>query len=200
MNELIWGMPMDVDLEKLVNLAAERVEADTATVDSVLAFLKQRLLMQLKERGCSHEMVTMAMEVIWWRPLRLLEFLDTLGEISSEEWFQKLATAVGRVSNILQKTEGVEPSWKEDLFESSWETALGDAVKAHRQDIEEAMEDFQWKKVAEILAKLESPVTAFFDNVMVMAENEEIRKNRLGLLEDCRGLFARVGNIASLKQ
>ena len=200
MNELIWGMPMDVDLESLVSLAAERVEADAAAVESVLAFLKQRLLMQLKERGYSHEMVTMAMEVIWWRPLRLLEFLDTLAEISSEEWFQKLATAVGRVSNILQKAENPEPLWKEELFESSWETALGDAVKAHRKDIEEAMQDFQWKKVAEILAKLESPVTAFFDNVMVMAENQEIRKNRLGLLEDCRRLFARVGNIASLKQ
>ncbi len=200
MNELIWGMPMDVDLESLVSRAAERVEADTATVESVLAFLKQRLLMQLKERGCSHEMVTMAMDVIWRRPLRLLDFLDTLAEISSEEWFQKLATAVGRVSNILQKAENVEPAWKEELFESSWETSLGDAVKAHRKGIEEAMQDFQWKKVAEILAKLESPVTAFFDNVMVMAENQEIRKNRLGLLEDCRRLFARVGNIASLKQ
>jgi glycyl-tRNA synthetase beta chain len=200
MNELIWGMPMDVDLEDLVRHAAERVEAEAAVVDQVLGFLKQRLLMQLKEKGYSHEMITMAMDVIWWRPLRLWEFLETLREIVSEEWFQKLATAVGRVNNILQKAGSVEPLWKEDLFESSWETSLGEALQSHRHAIEEAMKDFQWKKVAGILAELEAPVTAFFDNVMVMAEDQEIRKNRLGLLEDCRLLFARVGNMASLKQ
>ncbi|HOO62884.1 MAG TPA: glycine--tRNA ligase subunit beta [Synergistaceae bacterium] len=200
MNELIWGMPMDVDIENLVRHAAERLEADPKTVESVLAFLRQRLLMQLKERDFSHEMVTMAMEVIWMRPLRLREFLETLREIVSEEWFQKLATAVGRVNNILQKAENAEPSWREDLFESPEEKNLGDALSAHRQEIEEAMKDFQWKKVAEILAELESPITAFFDNVMVMAEDETIRNNRLGLLEDCRRLFAKVGNLASLKQ
>ena len=200
MNELIWGMPMDVDLEDFVRYAAKRVEAEESVVDAVLAFLRQRLLMQLKERGCSHEMVTMAMDVIWWRPLRLWEFLETLMEISSEEWFQKLATAVGRVNNILQKTESVEAVWREGLFENSWEKTLGDALSSQRKAIEDAMKDFQWKKVAGILAELEAPVTAFFDNVMVMAENEEIRVNRLGLLEDCRRLFARVGNIASLKQ
>jgi glycyl-tRNA synthetase beta chain len=104
------------------------------------------------------------------------------------------------VNNILQKAGSVEPLWKEDLFESSWETSLGEALQSHRHAIEEAMKDFQWKKVAGILAELEAPVTAFFDNVMVMAEDQEIRKNRLGLLEDCRLLFARVGNMASLKQ
>ncbi len=200
MNELVWGMPMDVDMDSFAAKAAERVEAGEEVLDKVRAFLKQRLLMQLKEKDFSHELVTMGMEVIWHRPLRLLEFLETMQEISSLEWFQKLATAVGRVNNILQKAGEVSSHWDEELFESSWEKGLGASVLENRGAIEEAMESFQWKKVVEILAHLEPEVTAFFDNVMVMAEDEKIRQNRLGLLEDCRALFAKVGNLGSLKK
>ena len=78
------------------------------------------------------------------------------------------------------------------------EKALWEAYKDAAGDLEVALGDRDWDAACRVLIGLKSPVDDFFDNVMVNAEDEALRQNRLALLDDLRGLFLKVADISVL--
>ncbi|MCB1610031.1 MAG: hypothetical protein KDI71_23985 [Xanthomonadales bacterium] len=115
---------------------------------------------------------------------------------------QSLAAANKRISNLLRKAqesgEAVAPTSNPALFADAAERALAGAL-SHAQSLTEPL--FAEQRYVEgltELAALQAPVDAYFDAVMVMAEDPAVRANRLGQLQQLQALFLRTADVSLL--
>lgn len=198
-NEIIWALELDLDLEAAARTAAAVYELDDPGVNGILDFLRQRLQNQVREKGYPHDLTSLALSVIWQRPLQVLRFLDSFAAVRDAEWFRGLVTAAVRVRNILARAEEPTGAPDEKLFVEDAERFLWNAVEEIRVPAEKAVAECEWEDLTRLLARLEPPVTAFFDDVLVMTDDEKLRHNRLSLLRQTENLFAAVGDLGVLK-
>lgn len=198
-NEIIWALELDLDLEAAARAAAAVYELDDSGVNGMLDFLRQRLQNQVREKGYPHDLTSLALSVTWQRPLQVLRFLDSFAAVRDVEWFRGLVTAAVRVRNILARAEEPTGAPDERLFVEDAERSLWNAVQEIREPAEKAVAECEWEDLTRLLARLEPPVTAFFDDVLVMTDDEKLRHNRLSLLRQTENLFAAVGDLGLLK-
>ena len=110
-----------------------------------------------------------------------------------------LAAANKRVSNILAKAEGQLPAAVDaKLLEAGAEQTLAQAVAASAQAVTPMAAARCYREALTQLASLREPVDAYFDAVMVNADDAAVRANRLALLNQLRGLFLGVADISLL--
>ena len=115
-----------------------------------------------------------------------------------------LAAANKRVANILRKQAeeaGAPPVGRivdPAFFEADAERELADALAAAQQDSAAAEAAGDYAAVLTRLAQLQAPVDAFFDNVLVNADDPAVRANRLALLNQLKSQFSTVADIALL--
>lgn len=198
-NEIIWGVGMDVDVAEMLELSSENRGLSQEDRDAVLEFTHQRLHNQLREREFSHEMTTLAISVTGSRPMQTLRFLEAFREIQGADWFRGLIISAVRVRNILQKSETSDHVLDVGLFREDAERELFEAVDSLSIQVADAVNSCDWDRLTKILAKLEPFITVFFDKVLVMDKDELIRNNRIALLERCNRLFETSGDLGLLK-
>ena len=110
-----------------------------------------------------------------------------------------LAAANKRIANILRKAgdpEGLAVSKKR--LELDAEKSLHSALLNAREKVGPMLEHRRYAEILNELADLRDPVDRFFDDVMVMADDEAVRNNRLALLSELRALFLDVADISRL--
>ena len=169
--------------------------------DMVYKFLQNRLTHQLTEEGFSKDVIAAVADVSAdnltnvWNRVRALQDLKTAPD------FEPLAVAFKRVVNIIKKAD--LPARKDidtSLFENESESALYKAYKAANNKVAGLMDKGRLDQALREIASLRDSVDAFFDGVMVMAEDKKIRNNRLallGLIADLFGLFADFSKIST---
>ena len=200
LNELILGLGIDVDLSHLVSLSAKSLDCEPEVTMRVIEFLKQRLYVQLREKGFSHDVVSLALAVIGERPLQVVRLAEELESVRNEEWFQRLATAAVRVRNILAKAPNfVSTAINETFFQNDLERELYHKIQEITPKLSGALKSYRWKEIISLLLDLEPIISEFFDQVLVMAEDPEIRQNRLSLLYECNKLFHLVGDLGAIR-
>lgn len=199
-NEILWGCDLDVDLVPLFQDLGKALEASEETLDQVQDFFTQRLQVQLRERGFSHGLVSLGVQLMWNRPYQVQKILTSYASVQGEEWFKALVTAAVRVKNILSKAGDFPLEVNTGNLLQKEEQSLFETVTSLRPSVMEALERKAWPEVTELLSKLEPDITQFFEKVLVMDENPEIRENRLALLERCNELFKSVGDLGILKE
>ena len=113
---------------------------------------------------------------------------------------EALAAANKRVSNILAKNGGdnFEATVNADLLQQAEEKTLAQEVAAKQQTLEPLMANSDYSAALNELAGLRTAVDAFFDNVMVMADDDAVKNNRLALLKQLQGLFIGIADISVL--
>jgi len=112
---------------------------------------------------------------------------------------QALAAANKRISNLLRQAAGVGLGTVDDaLFESDAERALRDAHRAALADTGPLHEKRDYVGLLKRLASLREPIDRYFDDVMVMVDDERVRANRLSQLGAVAGLFLRVADVSLL--
>ncbi|HEU4663016.1 MAG TPA: glycine--tRNA ligase subunit beta [Dokdonella sp.] len=110
-----------------------------------------------------------------------------------------LAAANKRIANLLRQAAGLELRAIDDaLLEDGAEHALRDAHAAALTDVAPLARRRDYVGVLKRLADLREPIDRYFDEVMVMVEDERVRANRLALLGEVAGSFLRVADIALL--
>jgi glycyl-tRNA synthetase beta chain len=208
LNEIVWGLGLDLNILKLFAGSAESLQAGEDVMTKVIDFYKNRLYNQLRERGYSHGTTSLAVASNGHRPLQALNMLSAFEDVSGAEWFGPLVLSAVRVNNILGKLnseelesarkvgEGREKIWK--LTEKSEKNLLS-SLDAQSALVNGALSKNDWKAVCEALSALSPAISGFFDEVMVMSENKAERDNRLGLLVKCRGLFDSIGDFSLIK-
>lgn len=167
-------------------------------------FVLDRLRGYYAEKGFTTEQYEAVLAVA---PVSLVDFdhrLRAVVEFGRQPEAVSLAGANKRVANILRKQqeESGAQSIREHVdpahFEEDAERALAQALDAARSDTAAALQRRDYTAVLARLAQLQAPVDAFFDNVLVNAENPAVRANRLALLGQLKAQFTAIADIARL--
>ncbi len=167
--------------------------------EALLSFFADRLAVSLREQGYSAQEVD---AVLALQPARLGDVPRRLAAVRAFVALPEaasLAAANKRVSNILKKVEGeVEAKVDAGLFKESAEGALYEALQAVAPKAQAAFEQGDYTGSLQALAALKAPVDAFFDGVMVNAEDPALKANRLGLLATLHAAMNQVADLSRL--
>ena len=178
-------------------------EAASVTDDKVATqladFIYERLAGSLREQGYSALEVD---AVVGLRPQRLGDIPKRLAAVRAFAALPEaasLAAANKRVGNILKKvSDGVTPSVAAALLKEPAEIALNAALGEVKPRADAAFDKGDYTASLQSLAALKTPVDAFFDQVMVNAEDVALRANRLGLLAILHQAMNRVADLSRL--
>ena len=199
-NEILFARKYNFDVYDTVNKACEINEVDETTREKILEFMKQRLHVQLKERGFEHELAMLGISVVGNVPYQALKLIETLDKVRGSEWFNALVSSAVRVKNILLKNapkdKEAEANIDEALMTVEAEKDLYHEVTRLEAPVKKALEVYDWEGLTKMLAELSPVVAKFFDDVMVMDKDEKVRANRLALLTECNKLFREVGDLS----
>ncbi|MEW6294177.1 MAG: glycine--tRNA ligase subunit beta [Pseudomonadota bacterium] len=173
--------------------------ADEKVATQLADFITERLAGSLREQGYSALEVD---AVVSLRPRRLGDIPKRLAAVRAFAALPEaasLAAANKRVGNILKKAEGaVTANVDATLLKEAAERALFDALNAVKPQADAAFERGDYTASLQALAALKAPVDAFFDTVMVNAEDAALRQNRLGLLAILHQAMNRIADLAKL--
>ena len=134
------------------------------------------------------------------QPLDINKRVQAVFEFSKLESAQALAAANKRVSNILRKNDAIldAPVINETLLQEDSEKTLAAALNAKAKEVEPLFSKGDYALYLSSLSSLRESIDNFFDNVMVMADDEAVKQNRLALLNQLRNLFLKVADISLL--
>ncbi len=194
---------LDLELTTLLTFALEPYTHTfdrEATFKAVHEFILDRLKGYCLERGFSFDEFDAVLAV---QPTRLLDFQSRLQAVQTFRNLpeaESLAAANKRIRNILRKAEEEVVANVDDhgLVEPQ-EKALLQAARDAREDVLPLLQDRDYTAALRRLAGLRDSVDAFFDGVMVMADDPVLRRNRLGLLAIVEGLFLDIADISKLQ-
>ena len=201
-NEILWGLGLDIDFGALFGWSAEALDAGEGVMEKVLEFYRNRLHNQLRERGHAHGTTSLAVASMWRKPLQALRMLDAFDEVADAEWFAPLVLSAVRVNNILGKLTDAEMASAKlapDMLKEDAEKNLLSALDRQSAIVSRALAGYDWKAVCLALSDLSGAISCFFDYVMVMSDDMGLRNCRLALLARCRGLFDSIGDFSLLK-
>jgi glycyl-tRNA synthetase beta chain len=171
---------------------------DAATVVNLSGFIYDRLAGALREQGYSAQEVE---SVVSQRPQRLGDVPKRLAAVRAFSALPEaaaLAAANKRIGNILKKALDVDPHVSELLLKDPAEVALYAAMQELTPKAKAQFDAGDYSASLQTLAALRAPVDAFFDGVMVNAEELALRLNRLGLLKSLHEAMNRVADLSRL--
>ncbi|KAB2772592.1 glycine--tRNA ligase subunit beta [Brucella anthropi] len=201
----------DVDGEQDVDNALAsyekqvRAEAEASSepvLADLLSFLHDRFKVHLKEEGARYDAIDAVLSPEADNLLLVARRLEALIVFINEEDGKNLLAGTKRAANILaaeeKKGTKVAQSVSASLLREAEEKALFEAVTLASQDAEAAIarEDFNGAMLA--LAKLRGPVDTFFEKVLVNDEDENVRANRLALLDQIRAATGKVADFSKI--
>ena len=131
-------------------------------------------------------------------PLDLAERAVAVQEFLKLPESAALAAAHKRVRNILKQESGERAAVKASLFDSAAETQLFEALQNIRDTVDYKASEGEYGPALQAMAQLQKPVDAFFDQVMVMADDTAVRNNRIALLQQLDELCRSVADISCL--
>jgi glycyl-tRNA synthetase beta chain len=175
-------------------------QAQPGTAEQLADFIYERLAGALREQGYSAQEVD---AVLALRPQRLGDVVKRLAAVRAFAALpeaQALVAANKRIGNILKKAEQADAHVNERLLKEDAEKALFQATQKFAPEARARFESGDYTGSLQTLAALREPVDAFFDGVMVNAEETDLRLNRLGLLATLHQAMNRVADLSRLAQ
>jgi len=198
---IINAMGFSLSLTEFVNEALSLYE-DRLTVPraearrNVLEFIKGRFANDLVSQGIPAEAVEAVTSVSFDDPLDCKRRINALLAISSQESFTILAGSFKRVINIIKDNGETEVHAK--LLNEVAEQKLHAAYLAVREEAAPLLAAGDYEKALTVILRMKEPVDTFFEEVMVMVEDEKVRVNRLNLLTAIAHLFLQIGDFSKM--
>ncbi|MGO4150673.1 glycine--tRNA ligase subunit beta [Vibrio cholerae] len=197
-----YGYQLDlVDLiAKAKSLFGNRL-TNTNVEQEVIEFMLGRFPTWYQDAGFSIDIIQAVLARNPTKPADFDQRVKAVSHFRALEEAEALAAANKRVGNILAKYDG-ELGEEIDLalLQEDAEKALAEAVEIMAEALEPAFATGNYQEALSKLAGLRAPVDTFFDNVMVMADDEALKKNRLTLLNKLRNLFLQIADISLLQK
>lgn len=184
----------------LASYAQQGIEFDTDVVRrDVIEFFITRTKVMMRDAGNSIDAIDAVLSAGIQEPVELINRVSALEAARSEqpEVFEDLATAYARANNLCDSKLGTEVN--EGLL-SEVEKALVRAVCQAESNVASALENNNYAAALSELAALRKPIDLFFENTMVMDEDQALRENRLRLLNSFVAVFANVADFALLSK
>jgi glycyl-tRNA synthetase beta chain len=196
---------LDVDLKALIGEAVaaqpEGKIEKAELCEALYTYITERLRRYFLDRDTA--LATETFDAVLARsPSSLVDFgrrLDAVQAFIKLDAAASLAAANKRIANILRQADGDGiAAVKEKLLTDEAESALWASLGETTTIVRPLLDAGDYTKALTELARLRAPVDRFFDDVMVMADDEALRNNRLALLGELRGLFLDVADISRL--
>lgn len=191
--------PLVAKALSLLSLSVDKQGLETAILEYMLERLRAYYLESSAETGITPEMFD---AVLARRPTRPLDFhrrILAVRDFMAMDESAALAAANKRTANILRKAAGDWPAQSDPaLLEEDAEKSLHAQLLVIAPVVEKELAAGNYRTALSALAALREPVDQFFDEVMVMCEDERVRKNRLALLDSLHRLFTDTADISRL--
>jgi glycyl-tRNA synthetase beta chain len=200
---IIIECELDIDLKELLDLAASnypsKIKAKDITND-VFKFLMERLRRYYLDEGVSNDTFESVLAINTSKPLDFHHRLTAVTEFRKLAEADSLAAANKRISNILKKSDFNNTlEVKDNLLAEEPEVLLAKTLKEYQKKVVPMINDRDYKSALTELAGLRESVDSFFDNVMVMCDDDDIKNNRLALLSKLNSLFLETADISKLQ-
>lgn len=192
-----------ISIRELIAMTRDNAEEITPTndayADNIFDFFRARLKAQLAA-SYDGDIVEAVLAVGMDDILSVSDRVDALSTFKSDPNFEPLAAGFKRVVNILRKQakEMAEDKPSVDISKlvEEKEKELYEASTKVELSLTKAVEQRSWTDACNALSDLRSPVDAFFDHVMVMVDDADLKKNRLAILFKLEDLFLKVADLS----
>ncbi len=166
------------------------------TIENILGFMEQRVEFVLSSAGYAQDLIKSVLSLSSRCPLRTIYGrLDALRSFRDQEVFSGFLLAIKRVNNIVPGTE--LPAMREKLFSQEEEKNLCTVFKGVGAKVDALVGEEKFSEALAALSEMTGPVNDFFDKVLVMDKQEEIKMNRLSLL---RGIWTAAAAVADFSR
>jgi glycyl-tRNA synthetase beta chain len=200
--KIIFDHRLSIFLSQLIQWSLESFgkssEQTTQTTAALREFFEGRIRFLFEEMGFAYDCVNAVLAAGFDDPLDALERLKALQEMREQNDFLSLASNFKRVVNIISQSGNDAGAPDESLLKESAEMELWRAYLQVQPEVESARKRHDYKTALISLASMRNVVDEFFRQVMVMAEDPEVRKNRISLLNCISRLFKSVADISRM--
>ncbi|MFT4928566.1 MAG: glycyl-tRNA synthetase beta chain [Phenylobacterium sp.] len=195
------NLPLDLNdlVAESISLYGDKLTADNVQTD-VIDFVLGRFRAWYQEQSISVDVIQAVLALRPTRPADFDKRIQAVTHFLTLDGAESLAAANKRVGNILAKFDGdLSTSVDTALLSVDAEQALATLVEQKTTELVSVYEAGDYQQALVSLADLKEPVDLFFDNVMVMSDDEAVKLNRLALLNQLRALFLQTADISVLQ-
>ncbi len=187
-------------IEQSLHSYKGKIDNLAKTFTEVMAFISSRYRAMYEDQGMSVDTILAVQALNPHMPLDFDQRIRAVQAFRELPEAGQLAEANKRVANILAKADGDIPKdVNADLLIENGEKQLYQAVTTAQQRIAPLQQTADYTQILQNLASLGQPLQNFFDNVMVNADEVNLKNNRLALLQQVRNLFLSVADISELQ-
>ena len=195
---------IDIDLRQLIQWTLDgqwQTPLDANTEDSLIEYMLDRFSAWYQDENIPADVFQSVRALSISNALDINRRVQAVSAFRELEQAQALAAANKRVANILNKNSdvSVSDSVTQDLLTETAEVTLAQIIGDKQQAVKPLLAQGDYQAALAELASLRESVDAFFDNVMVMADDDAVKANRLALLRQLQALFIAIADISVLQ-
>ncbi|MBN2179649.1 MAG: glycine--tRNA ligase subunit beta [Deltaproteobacteria bacterium] len=192
-----YPLNLDALIDKSIAILGEKLKRKPEeTKADVLDFFRGRFENQLISQGHPYDVVNAVLALGLSDIVQSLRKIEAMEDFKEHPDYEPLAVAFKRVVNILKGFEG--GSVDTELFQEKEEENLHKAFLDISEKAKNFINDEKYNEALSEVARLRKSVDAFFDTVLVMAEDERVKFNRLSLLEELKTLFYGIADFTKI--
>ncbi len=183
---------------KALSLYGDKVDGSAATVEKIIAFIRERFINDAVKKGEKLQAVEAAAAVGFDDVVDCRQRAVALAAIQQDEAFAVLSSSYKRIKNIIKDNR--ETVVDTALFSEEAERNLYTLYSEVAEEMKSLVAKKEYAAALRVMLRLKEPVDSFFEAVMVMAEDQAVRRNRLNLLTALGGLVLLVGDISCFQE
>ena len=188
-----------LQISSLVDKALQpfKLKKKEPVADDIIKFFEQRADALFQANGYPYDAVSSVLHFIKDQPLfTVKERLDSLMKFRTEDACDSFFLALKRINNI---TSGDDvPATDKALFVQDEEKALFQETEARAAKVNSLVKKHLYYDAVKVLQELTEPINGFFDKVLIMDKNEEIKQNRLSLLKSIKQMALQIADFSRL--
>ena len=187
-------------VSKMVEIYGSKI-TNKDTQEQVIVFLNDRFKPLFLEQGIKPDVIASVMATQNDYAFDVSARVEAVNAFKALPEASSLAAANKRVSNILNKNRDALPTdttIDESLFVEAEERSLYEALSSVRARFNTSVDESDYVSALSSLTVFEKPLAAFFESIMIMAEDEKLKNNRLALIKAIRELISQVADISEL--
>lgn len=193
-----------IELDKALAISAQVIQQQLPLSSEALPelrrFILERLKQYLREQGYATSLINAILDAPVGTLPDLVSRLKALRGFMALDVSAGLVAANKRIGNILRKSDdSINGIIREDTFIIGEEKQLFAEINNISEKLDQLYQRADYTAALDLLAGLSVSIDAFFEQVLVMDENTEVRHNRLNLLLKLKGMFDRVANLAVIR-
>lgn len=198
---ILLDAELAIKLDKVLAIGALAIQEQLPVSPDVLLELRQFILERLKhylrEQGYETSLVNATLDAPLSTLPDFVSRIDALKDFMGHDAAASLVAANKRIGNILRKS-GMDnlSNIKEDMLVIEEERMLFGEIRGISENLKSLYDKSDYSGALTLCAGLSVGIEAFFESVMVMDDNPDIRRNRLSLLSELKSLFDRIANLA----